>query len=57
MTIFDFIYAKFVMGYPCVRAYILFYIHDPAILLKPLFLSYVSITKLLKFKMAAKLPF
>ena len=24
--------AKFVMGYPCVRHYILFYIHGPAIL-------------------------
>ena len=50
----DFISAKFVMGYPCVRHYIFFYIHGPAILH---FLSYVNITKLLKFKMAAKLPF
>ena len=24
--------VKFVMGYPCVRHYILFYIHGPAIL-------------------------
>ena len=31
-AILDFITAKFVMGYPCVRHYILFYIHDPAIL-------------------------
>ena len=28
----DFISAKFVMGYPCVRHYILFHIHCPAIL-------------------------
>ena len=28
----DFITAKFVMGSPCVRHYILFYIHGPAIL-------------------------
>ena len=34
-----------VMGYPCVRPYILFYIHGPAILL----FSYVNITKLIKF--------
>ena len=44
-AILDFTSAKFVMGYPCVRPYILFYIHGPAILL---FLSYVNITKLLK---------
>ena len=31
-AILDFIGAKFVMGYPCVRHYILFYIHGPAIL-------------------------
>ena len=31
-AILDFISAKFVMGYPCVRQYILFYIHGPAIL-------------------------
>ena len=30
--ILDFITAKFVMGYSCVRHYILFYIHGPAIL-------------------------
>ena len=30
-TILDFITAKFVMDYPCVRHYILFYIHGPAI--------------------------
>ena len=52
MAILDFISAKFVMGYPCVRHYFLFYIHGPAT-----FLSYVSITKLLKFKMAAEQPF
>ena len=28
----DFIYAKFVISYPYVRHYILFYIHVPAIL-------------------------
>ena len=28
----DFITGKFVIGYPCVRHYILFYIHGPAIL-------------------------
>ena len=32
-TILDFISAKFVMGYPCVRHNISFYIHGPAILL------------------------
>ena len=31
-AILDFISAKFVMGYPRVRHYILFYIHGPAIL-------------------------
>ena len=31
-AILDFISAKFVMGYPYVRHYILFYIHGPAIL-------------------------
>ena len=31
-AILDFITAKFVIGYPCVRHYILFYIHGPAIL-------------------------
>ena len=31
-AILDFISAKFVMGYPCVRHYILFYIYYPAIL-------------------------
>ena len=29
---FGFFTVKFVMGYPCVRHYILFYIHGPAIL-------------------------
>ena len=32
MAILDFISVKFVMGYPCVRPDILFYIHGPAIL-------------------------
>ena len=31
-AILDFISAKFVMGYPCVRHYILFCSHGPAIL-------------------------
>ena len=31
VAILDFITAKFVMGYPCVRHYILFYIHGPTI--------------------------
>ena len=31
-AILDFISAKSVMGYPCMRHYILFYIHGPAIL-------------------------
>ena len=32
-AILDFISAKFIMGYPCVSPYILFYMHGPAILL------------------------
>ena len=32
-AILDFITAKFVIGYSCVRRYILFYIYGPAILL------------------------
>ena len=32
-SILDFISAKFIMGYPCVSPYILFYMHGPAILL------------------------
>ena len=32
-AILDFIYGKFVMGYPCVRSYILLYTLGPAILL------------------------
>ena len=51
----DLISAKFVMGYPCVTHYILFYIHGTAIL--HFFISYLNITKLLKFKMAAKRTF
>ena len=47
----DFISAKFVMDFPCVRPYILFYIDGPAILH---FFRYVNITKLQKFKMADK---
>ena len=33
LAIFDFIYAKFVTGYPCVILHILFYMHGPAFLL------------------------
>ena len=47
-AILDFISAKFVMGYSCVRHYILFYIYYPAICT---FLSYLNIIKLIKFKM------
>ena len=32
-AILDYISAKFIMGYPCVSPYILFYMHGPAILL------------------------
>ena len=53
-ALLDFISARFVMGYSCVRHYILFYIHGPAILL---FFSYIKITQLLKFKMATRRPF
>ena len=53
-AILDFISAKFVMGYHCVRPSILFYIHGSAICI---FLSHLNITKSLKFKMAAKRPF
>ena len=55
LAILDFISAKFVMGYSCVIPHILFYMHGPAFLLW--FLSYVNITKFLKFKMASKRPF
>ena len=53
-AILDFISAKFVMGYPCVRPYILFCIHGTAILH---FFEFRKYHKLLKFKMAAKRPF
>ena len=56
LAILDFIFAKFVMGYPCVSPHILFYMHGPASFFA-LFLSYANITKFLKFKMAAKRPF
>ena len=46
-AILDFISAKFIMGYPCVRPYILFYIHGLAILH---FFSYLNIKKILKLK-------
>ena len=50
----DFISAKFVIGYHCVRPSILFYIHGLAICI---FLGHLNITKIPKFKMAAKRPF
>ena len=57
----DFVTAKFVMGYHCVRPSILFYFHGPAILhffrIFSHFLSHLNIKKLLKFKKAAKRPF
>ena len=56
LAILDFISAKFVMGYPCVSPHILIYIQGPAFLLFA-FLSYVNITKFIKFKMAAQRPF
>ena len=55
-ALLDFFSAKFVMGYPCVSPHILFYIQGPAFLLVA-FLSYVNITKFIKFKMTAKRPF
>ena len=45
-AILDFITAKFVMGYPCVRHYILFYIHGPAILLFFWLSEYYKIIKI-----------
>ena len=33
LAILDFIYAKFVMDYPCVSPHILVYMHGPAFLL------------------------
>ena len=55
VAILDIISGKFVMGYHCASHYIMFYIHGPVIL--HFFLSYVNITKLLKFKMATIQPF
>ena len=49
---FGFYFREIFLGYPCVRPYILVYIPGPAIII--CFMSYVEITKLLKFKMAAK---
>ena len=46
-AILYFVSAKFVMGYPCARPYILFYMHGPAIFH---FLSYVNITNYLNSK-------
>ena len=54
LRILNFISAKFVMGYPCARLYILFHIH--MVQLFCIFLGYVNITKLLKFKTAAERP-
>ena len=47
-AILDFITAKFVMGYPFVRHYILFYIHGPAILHFFELSKYHKIIKILK---------
>ena len=55
-AILDLISAKFVIGYLCVSPYILFYKHGPSSYFA-LFLRCVNITKLLKFKMAARPPF
>ena len=46
--------GKFVMGYHCARLYILFIF---MVQLFFFFFSYLNITKLLKFKMAAQRPF
>ena len=54
-AILDFIRAKFVMGYLCVRPYIFLDIHRRYSYFP--FFSYVNITKLLKLKKAAKRPF
>ena len=54
MAILDFISAKFVMGYHCVRPSILFYIHGPANLHFFVSLKYHKITQI---KNAAKQPF
>ena len=53
-AILDFITAKFVMGYPCVIHYILFYIDGPAIL--HFFFELSKYHKIIKFKMATKRP-
>ena len=45
-AILDFISAKFVIGYHCVRPSILFYIHDPAILHFFQSLKYHKITQI-----------
>ena len=44
------------MGYLCESPYISFYIHGPTTYFA-LFLIYVDITKLFKFKMPTKCPF
>ena len=54
LAIFYFIFAKFGMCYPCVRPHIVLYAWSSFF---ALFLSYVNITKFLKFKMTAKRPF
>ena len=46
MTDLDFISAKFVIGYPCMRHNILFYIHGPAILHFFVLLIYYKIIKI-----------
>ena len=54
VAILDFISAKYLMGYHCVRPYILFYIHGPVILH---FFELRRYKKLCKFKMASIRPF
>ena len=56
-AILDFISAKFIMGYPCLSHYILFYVLYAWSSYSALLLSCVNITKLLKFKMAARQSF
>ena len=51
-AILYFVSAEFVMGYPCARPYILFYMHGPAIFH---FLSYVNITNYLNSKWPLKM--
>ena len=51
--ILDFISAKYVMGYPCVRHYIPFYIHGPAILHFLVLCKYDKIAKIQNGRLTA----